>query len=111
LSDNTSLTALAREQLALARSSSSGRSAHSVVGGQQRTLRQTLIALLAGRSMSEHENTGEATVQILRGRVRLSAGDASWSGATGHLIALPGGLHSLEAEEDSVILLTTVVAR
>ncbi len=111
MSDNTSLTALAREQLALAQSSSSGRSAHSVYGGQQRTLRHTLIALLAGRILSEHENPGEATVQVLRGRVRLAAGDVSWSGAVGHLIAIPDRPHSLEAEEDSVILLTTIVAR
>ena len=78
--ENISLTALAREQLVLAQNASSGRSAHTVYGGHEHTLRQTLIALVAGRKLDEHENPGEATVYVLRGRVRLSAGDKSWDG-------------------------------
>ena len=48
---NTSLTALAREQLELALAASSGRSAHTVFGGSEHHLRQTLIALAAGRML------------------------------------------------------------
>ena len=44
-----SLTALAREQLALASNVSSGRASHTVYGGHEHVLRQTVIAL-AGRS-------------------------------------------------------------
>ena len=72
--ENISLTALAREQLVLAQNAPSGRSAHTVYGGHEHTLRQTLIALAAGRKLDEHENPGEATVYVLQGRVRLSAG-------------------------------------
>lgn len=105
---NTSLTALAREQLEIARSVPSGRSAHSVHGSHEHVLHQTLIALTAGSSLGEHANPGEATVHVLQGRVRLEAGDDSWGGAPGHLIIVPQRRHSLEAVEDSVVLLTTV---
>jgi quercetin dioxygenase-like cupin family protein len=105
---NTSLTALAREQLELALAASSGRSGHTVFGGHEHQLRQTLIALAAGRMLDEHNNPGDATVHVLRGRIRLSSGDVSWDGAVGHLIAVPDAPHSLEALEDSVVLLTVV---
>ncbi|GLP76673.1 LuxR family transcriptional regulator [Mycobacterium antarcticum] len=102
----TSLTALAREQLAAAGRASSGRAAHTVYGGSEHVLRQTLIALEAGQTLEEHENPGEATVQVLRGRVRLIAGQDSWEGSAGDLIAVPDSRHSLEAIEASAILLT-----
>ena len=105
---NTSLTALSREQLKLALAASSGRSAHTVFGGSEHQLRQTLIALASGRLLDEHSNPGDATVHVLHGRVRLSSGEAHWDGAAGHLIAVPDTVHSLEALEDSVVLLTVV---
>lgn len=107
---NTSLTALAREQLELARAASSGRSAHTVFGGRERSLRQTMIALTAGSRLSEHANPGEATVHVLHGRVRIEAGDTAWEGASGHLIEVPRAIHSLLAVEDAVVLLTVVSA-
>jgi quercetin dioxygenase-like cupin family protein len=105
---NTSLTALAREQLELALVASSGRSARTVFGGSEHHLRQTLIALASGRMLDEHNNPGDATVHVLHGRVRLSSGEVSWDGASGHLIAVPNAPHSLEALEDSAVLLTVV---
>lgn len=107
--NNTSLTALAREQLKLATAASSGRSAHTVFGGSEHSLRQTMIALAVGRKLGEHANPGEATVQVLHGRVRLEAGDVSWEGAAGHLIDVPQAPHSLLAIEDAVVLLTAVI--
>jgi len=101
-----SLTAVAREQLASAQRASSGRSAHTVYGGHEHVLRQTVIALVAGQKLDEHENPGEATVHVLHGRVRLVAGHDSWEGSTGDLIIVPGSRHSLEAVEASTILLT-----
>jgi quercetin dioxygenase-like cupin family protein len=109
--DNTSLTALAREHLELARSAASGRSAKTVYGGQEHTLRQTLIAMTSGQRLDEHENPGEATVQVLKGRVQLVAGDVIRKGAAGHLMVVPDARHTLEAEEDSVVLLTTALHR
>lgn len=107
---NTSLTALAREQLELARAASSGRSSHTVFGGRQHQLRQTVIALMAGRKLDDHANPGEATVHVVQGRVRLETGENAWEGALGHLIEVPNANHSLLAIEDSVILLTVVLS-
>jgi quercetin dioxygenase-like cupin family protein len=101
MSRKSSLTALARGQLELARQASSGRSAHTVYGGNEHVLRQTLIALAAG-----HDSPGEATVHVLHGRVRLSAGEDGWEGPPGDLLVVPAIRHSLDAIEDSAVLLT-----
>jgi quercetin dioxygenase-like cupin family protein len=69
------------------------------------------MAIRAGEGLSEHENPGEATVQVLTGRVLLRSGDVSWNGSVGDLLTIPDGLHSLEAVEDSVILFTVVKSR
>lgn len=101
-----SLDAQAREHLERATASPAGRSAETVYGGHEHVLRQTVVALTAGTALAEHENPGESTVLVLRGRVRLSTGDASWEGRTGDLIAVPPARHGLEAIEDSAVLLT-----
>lgn len=74
------------------------------------TLRQTLIALRAGTTLSEHENPGEATVLVLRGRVRLRSGDESWEGMPGDLLLVPPAQHRPAALEDAATLLTVVKA-
>lgn len=107
--EKSSLTALARQQLKLARAASSGRSAQTVYGGHEHALRQTLIALAAGRRLDEHDSPGEATVHVLHGRVRLVAGDLGWEGSPGDLIVVPLSRHALEALEDSAVLLTVSV--
>jgi quercetin dioxygenase-like cupin family protein len=45
-------------------------------------------------------------VLILRGRVRLSAADQFWEAVRGDLLIVPDHRHSLEALEDSAVLLT-----
>ena len=106
-----SLTALARQQLKLAQNASSGRSAHTVYGGHEHSLRQTVIALASGQQLEEHESPGEATVHVLHGRVRLVAGDNSWEGSPGDMLIVPPSRHSLEALEAAAVLLTVAVRR
>ncbi|MEX1078285.1 MAG: cupin domain-containing protein [Homoserinimonas sp.] len=102
----SSLTALARELLEDALRSSSGRSARTVFGGHERVLRQTVIALAAGKTLAEHVNPGEATIYVLRGRVTLTAGPTSWHGMAGDHLIVPALPHRVDAIEDSAILLT-----
>jgi quercetin dioxygenase-like cupin family protein len=101
-----SLDALARELLHRAEQSNTGRSAHTVFGGHEHIMRQTMVALTAGTTLAEHESPGEATVVVLSGRVQLAAGQNSWEGRRGDLIIVPAARHSLHALEDAVILLS-----
>jgi quercetin dioxygenase-like cupin family protein len=106
LVEKHSITALARTQLEAAQASSTGRSAATVYGGHEHQLRQTVIALIEGNSLSEHESPGEATLHVLTGRIRLVTDGASWEGAPGDLLVVPPQRHSVEAERDSTFLLT-----
>ena len=101
-----SLTRLCEEHLALARDAASGRSAVTVYGGQEHDLRQTLITLVAGAKLHDHESPGEATLQVLTGRVRLVAGDESWDANAGDHLVIPLARHGLEAVSDTAVLLT-----
>lgn len=107
----TSLPKLAEEQLALAREARSGRSAHTIHGGHDQALRQTVLALLGGRELAEHASPGEATLLVLRGHVRLTTSTDAWEGRDGDHVALPPQRHALAAVEDSVVMLTVVSPR
>lgn len=100
--------ALAAELLEQATSAPAGRAgrtlAHPVDG-----LRQTVIALRADAELSEHESPGPASLLVLRGRVRVVAGDDSVSLAADHFSPVPNRRHSLHADEDSVVLLSVSV--
>lgn len=109
--ESTSLTTVADEQLAAARTGHSGRAAHTVLGGHEHALRQTVIALRAGQDLAEHDSPEEATLQVLVGSVRLVVGDEQWQGRPGDLAVIPPERHSLHADEDSAVLLTVYSPR
>ncbi|KYG51948.1 cupin [Streptomyces sp. WAC04657] len=100
------LTALADEHLAAARTSPHGRSAHLVM--HDGVLRQTVIALTAGTSLDEHNAPPAASLQVLRGRVDLTAADRAEELRAGTLRMIPKERHGLTALEDAVVLLTAV---
>ncbi len=104
--EGASLTQLGQEQLVAAKEAASGRAAVTVFGGREHDLRQTLIALVEGRSLGEHDAPGEASLQVLSGQVRLHAGQESWDGAEGDYLVIPPTRHDLEAVTDAVVLLT-----
>ena len=100
-----SIEALARQQLEKA--GANGRNAaDTVVGGHEKVLRQTVIGMVAGAELGEHETPGEATLYVIRGSVRMSAGDEQWDARTGDLLKVPDARHSLVALTDSALLLT-----
>ena len=109
-----SLDALARELLSRATdngtpgASGGSRAAQTVVGGHEKTLRQTVIALAKDAALAEHASPGEATLYVLRGRVTLTAGTESWEGREGDLLIIPDAPHSLTALAHSAVLLTVV---
>ena len=106
-----SLEARTRVLMKSAATAPAGRAAETVYGGHEHVLRQTLIALTAGSALSEHENPGEATVQVLGGRVRLVADATEWEGRDGDLLIVPRARHTLHALEDSAVLLTVASSR
>lgn len=108
--ESTDLTTLADKLLAEARTASSGRSAHTLFGGHEHSLRQTVIALAADRSLAEHNSPGDATLQVLRGEARLSTPTQSWTGTTGDHVVIAPERHELVAVEDTVVLLTVAKA-
>jgi quercetin dioxygenase-like cupin family protein len=101
-----SLTALADGLLSYALSASSRRGMRTVDGGRPHLLHQTMIALARGQRVDEQDDLGEATVQVLRGRVRVTAGDDTSDGSAGQLLILPSARHTVTALEDAVVLLT-----
>ena len=100
------LDATAAELLDQAAVGSAGRAALSLVAGAGAPLKQTLLAFRGGVELAEHEAPGAATLQVLRGRVRLVTSDRSWELGEADHVPIPPTRHRLESLEDSVVLLT-----
>ena len=100
------LAAAAAEVLDAAHSAAARRAAMTLVGGATVPLRQTLLALSSGVGLAEHEAPGSATLLVLRGSVRVTAGDDRWDLGEMDLMEIPARRHQVEALEDAVVLLT-----
>ena len=107
--DTTSLADAARTHMERARGADHGRSAHTVQGGHDRALRQTVVALRAGTTLREHSSEREATLQVIAGRIRLTAGTETLEAVASDLLTVPDGAHTISAVEDSALLLTVSV--
>ncbi len=103
------IEALANHQIKLAACETGHQVASdTVVGGSERVLRQTVVGMIKGAELGEHNSPGEATVYVLRGRVRVTSQGASWIVRAGDLVKVPEARSSLQALEDSALLLTVV---
>lgn len=100
------LNALADEHMTAARASAHGRSAHRTL--HQEFLRQTVIALTSGTVLDEHNAPPAASLQVLRGAVRITAESGDVDLTAGELRPVPQERHGLVALEDAVVLLTAV---
>ncbi|MEV0131029.1 LuxR family transcriptional regulator [Dactylosporangium sp. NPDC050688] len=106
-----SLQALAEGLLRHGLGASGRCGARIVTGGHPHSPRQAVIALRRGQTLDEHHDGVEATVQVLRGRVRAVAGDDVTDGTAGQLLIVPGGRPTVTALQDSVVLLTVGAPR
>lgn len=84
-----------------------GRAAKTVLSGT--VMRAVVIALQAGSQMSEHDSPPAATLYLVRGRVTVHAGERKWTLEPGQLVPIPQRRHSVEAHEDSAMLLTVAL--
>ena len=103
--ERTSLTSLSDDLLGQERGAHAGRAATTLHPFGNGLLRQTVIALTSGTALNDHESPGEATLQVLRGGVRLT-----WSGdeldlVAGDIAPIPPQRHGLHALADAVVLL------
>ena len=101
------LTEVVERHLAAARTSEHGRSAELLL--HDGVLRQTVIALVAGADLGEHNSPHAASLQVLVGRVQVTGVEepAIWAG---ELALLTHQRHAVTALEDSAFLLTTVTS-
>jgi quercetin dioxygenase-like cupin family protein len=68
-----------------------------------------MITLVAGHELAEHDSPpGDATLQVLRGRVRFVSASASVELAECGFLPIRPERHSVAADEDAVLLLTVV---
>ncbi len=104
------LAALGEEVLAQARQVDAGRSARTLIPGAGAPLTQTVMALTAGSRLHEHRAPGPATIQVLRGEVRLGAGGVDLALSAGQWAPIPDEVHDLVAVSDAALLLTVAPA-
>jgi len=80
---------------------------HAVTLVREGGLSVVLTRLRAGASLQEHAAPGPTTVHVLDGHVRIRSGDDLLDAPAGRLAAFGGGArHSVDALEDSTLLLT-----
>lgn len=101
------LSDLATAMLDEARGHHSRRAANTILPGA--SMRATVIALVEGAELAEHEAPPAATLHVLVGEVELAADDDRWPVVAGQVIAIPPRRHSLRAGTDAVVLLTVAL--
>ncbi|HUY26679.1 MAG TPA: hypothetical protein VMV27_04605 [Candidatus Binataceae bacterium] len=84
---------------------------HAVSLVKDAALNIMLMMLKKGAQLSEHRTKGPITVQLLSGSIRFSAGADQRVISAGEIVGLDREVaHSVEALEESVLILTTAIA-
>ncbi|MER3386538.1 MAG: hypothetical protein RIC81_03235 [Microcella pacifica] len=73
-----------------------------------RTLRMTAIGFAEGGALPDHRNPGEAVLQVVHGRVRLSDATRTIELEAGMIARIPDRVHRVDALEASVVVLTAI---
>ena len=102
----TNLEQVQDRLLAKARASRAQRAAETVFGDRDTLMRHTVMAMLEGVELPEHDSPPEASLQVLTGSVRLFGDAREWTLGACDLIAIPPERHSVTALADSVFILT-----
>lgn len=106
-SDPVNLPQAAASLLQSAKTTPAGRAGRTLTAGAGAPLKQSLLALAAGRSLAEHESPAAATLQVISGTVRLTGGGPhDIELREGDLAAIPPVRHGLAALHDAVVLLS-----
>jgi quercetin dioxygenase-like cupin family protein len=99
---------LTREDAVLrdqASASKTGRAGQTLV--KEGSLRITQLALRKGSALGSHQIAGAVSMQMLRGRLRVTTTDGAMTLESGDLIALGVGVgHDTQAVTDCVVLIT-----
>ena len=101
----------AADQLLIqARGLAAQRSARTLTPGAGAPVKQTLLALAAGRRLEDHVAPGPTTLQGLVGHARVHHGSQTIELPEGSWATCPTGQHTVEALTDAVVLLTVAPA-
>lgn len=101
-----SLRAKARELADKASRAPSGRAADTILGGHERRMRQTVVAMRAGVTLAETSSPHQATILVITGRLWLTSGEDRWESREWGYLIVPPHPYSVTAETDVTFLLT-----
>ncbi|WP_029252041.1 cupin [Paraoerskovia marina] len=104
----TNLQQAALAHMAYAQAEKNGRSSEMLV--HDGPLRQSLLALVKGTELGEHNAPPAASLLVLEGSVRVTTPGGEEDLARGELSVLTHERHAVLALEDCVFLLTTVTS-
>jgi len=85
----------------------------TLMGARSRSLRQVILAMRAEALLPDHENPGDATLQVLTGEVELgtSSGTSTVRLQEGALEVIPLERHYLRAITDCAVIITQRVSK
>lgn len=104
----TNLQQTAQAHLTYARAEKNGRSSEMLI--HDGPLRQSVLALVKGTALGEHNAPPAASLLVLEGAVRITTPSGETDLVNGEIAALTHERHAVLALEDSVFLLTTVTS-